>query len=188
MAIFHMSAPWVIFYRELEELFKYDPQVHVVYDEADNHVKLYVDDADKAIALDILLPHTKVFGSVSMSISVIPANTTERDFAATNRDELFRVAFRGNGAFSFAKTVTGIFVNNLTYIVFRNRVVQYFNDDLGDIYGQCSTLYQEIAKNVFGETEGIFFCTDAEQPIVFVDNDKGCELCEAIGSPLGEWP
>lgn len=41
-----------------------------------------------------------------------------------------------------------------------NKVVQYFNDDLGDAHGVCSTLYQEIAKDVFGEHEGIFFCTN----------------------------
>ena len=66
--------------------------------------------------------------------------------------------------------------NPITYVVFVNEVVQYFNDDLGDVYGQCSTLYQEIAKDVFGETEGVFFCTDVEEPVY------------ALGKPLGEWP
>ena len=32
-----------------------------------------------------------------------------------------------------------------------------------DINGNCSTLYQEIAKDVFGEDEGICFCTDTEE-------------------------
>lgn len=57
-------------------------------------------------------------------------------------------------------TVDGIMTNPMTFIVFQNKVVQYWNDDLGDINGNCSTLYQTVAKDVFGDVEGIFFCTD----------------------------
>lgn len=170
----------MIFYREIAEMFRYDRQVHVVYDEAENHVKLYVDDSQKALALSLLLPKSKVFGSVTMQLSVIPANVEPGlILAETSNHALYEMAFEDNAAFSFAKTVKGIFTNNLTYIVFRNRVVQYFSDDLGDIYGQCSTLYQEIAKHIFGEQKGVFFCTDVEEPVA-------CGEC--LGAPLGEWP
>lgn len=57
----------------------------------------------------------------------------------------------------------GIFSNPITYIVFKNKVVQFWNDDLSDIYGNRSTLYQDIAKEIFGESSGIFFCTDKEE-------------------------
>lgn len=180
MATFHLSAPWVIFYREVAAMFKYDPQVHVIYDEAENEIRLYVDDAKKALALSALLPHSKVFGSVELHISIIPANCKAGTVLGNvSNQELFETAFEGNGAFSFARTISGILTNNLTYVVFRNRVVQYFSDDLGDIYGQCSTLYQEIAKHIFTEQEGVFFCTDVEQPVTHI---------EGLGSPLGEWP
>ena len=32
MANVKLSPPWIIFVTELEQLFKYDPQVHVIYD------------------------------------------------------------------------------------------------------------------------------------------------------------
>ena len=179
MAKLCISAPWYIFHREIEELFRYDEDVHVVYDEADDHVKLYVDDGHKAAALATLLPAEKKFGGVKLRISVIPSNpglVDGYDFTDKPNEETFISAFAGNGSFSFAKTISGIFTNNLTYVVFKKRVVQYFNDDLGDAFGQCSTLYQEIAKNVFGELVGVFFCTDKE------DDDT------ALGAPLGEWP
>ena len=177
MARFHLSPPWQIFSREVEELFKYDPQVHVVYDEAENHIKLYVDEAEKAVALARLLPEKKVFGNITVKISVVPANGTANVAVPADsiNEYIFNVAFADNGAFAFAKTITGIFDHNLTYVVFKNRVVQYFNDDLGDIYGCCSTLYQEIAKNVLGEREGIFYCTDKEERV-------------GVNMPLGEWP
>ena len=169
MAKLHLSSPWEIFHREIEELFKYDNEVHIVYDEADNHIKLYVDNSEKATALERLLPSQKRFGNITVNVTVVPAN----GFVELNvpesyiNDYIFNVAFENNGAFSFAKTITGIFPTDLTYVVFRNKVVRYFNDDLGDIYGCCSTLYQEIAKDVFGEREGIFYNTDAEEPVTF---------------------
>ena len=75
-------------------------------------------------------------------------------------EQLFCTAFNRNPAFVFTKSIQGIFSNNITYVVFRNKVVQYFDDDLSDIYGQCSTLYQYIAKNIFVDMESVFYCTD----------------------------
>lgn len=172
MAMTRLAPPWLIFVKELEQLFKYDSEVHIVYDNQEYHVKVYVDSAAKAAALSELLPAEKQYGNVILTVSILPAN----GIGAATKANLYQTAFKDNGAFSFVKVVKGIFTNDLTYVVFKNRVVQYFNDDLGDVYGQCSTLYQEIAKDVFGETEGVFFCTDVEEPVY------------ALGKPLGEWP
>lgn len=40
-------------------------------------------------------------------------------------------------------------------------VVQYFNDNIGDINGNCSTLYEIIARDIFPNVNGIYFCTEA---------------------------
>ena len=47
-----LAAPWISFYREIEAMFKEDEQVHPVYDEENNVVKLYVEDQEKAEALE----------------------------------------------------------------------------------------------------------------------------------------
>ena len=60
------------------------------------------------------------------------------------------------------------------YVIFANKVVQYFNDSLSDAHGVCSTLYQDIARDVFGDDCGVYFCTDLEE--------------KSTGAPLGEWP
>ena len=174
MANMKLSAPWIIFVREVEELFKYDEEVHVVYNDDEKELKLYVDSEDKSSALNELLPTMKTFGNVELYIQVVPANV---DFVLAKgpKIDLYVQALDGNGAFSFAKEVKGVFANNLTYVVFRNKVVQYFNDDLGDIYGQCSTLYQNIAKDVFGETEGVFFCTDIDRSFESLSSVSNCE-------------
>lgn len=152
-----LSSPWMNFYHELAALFKKDPEVKVVYDQEENTIKLYVDNADKADALDHLLPASRTFGNVTVTVQVIPANNGEAD-AAT----LFKRAFRDNPAMVGIDHNDNLFDNPFSYVVFRNEVVQYFNDDLSDIHGNCSTLYQEIAKDVFEQHEGVFFCTDSK--------------------------
>ena len=171
MARLKLSSPWVLFYREIEAMFKEDPGVRVIYDEESNIVKLYVDGDEKANALAELLPTEKEFGNVTLRIEVIPSNCLGVSAVS------FEKAFEGNAALSYIKTVKGIFSNNITYIVFKNKVVQYFDDSLSDVNGLCSTLYQEIAKDIFGCRDGIFFCTDV-----------AVGEFDSLGKPLGEWP
>ena len=175
MAHVKLAPPWITYVSEVEQMFKYDRQVHVVYDNDEMTLKLYVDDGSKADAIAKLMPEEMVFGNVTLKIVIIPSNTTK--VPRMGREDVYIDAFRGNPACAFVKTVKGIFTNDLTYVVFAKRVVQYFNDDLGDVYGQCSTLYQNIAKDIFLPQEGVCFCTDAKDPDLI-------ETC----SPLGEWP
>ena len=154
-----LSPPWTKFYKELEALFKDDPGIKMAFEEQEDgyKIKLYVEGANKAEALVELLPTEKQFGNVTVYIDVIPANLNKEDIV-----QLYRAAFEGNPAFSYAEAVTGISAPNFNYIVFEPEVVQFFNDDLSDINGYCSTLYQEIAKDVFVEHPGVYFCTDID--------------------------
>lgn len=185
MALVRLAPPWITMASQISQLFKYDNEVHVVYDNDARIVSVYVDKQRKADALAELLPTIVKFGNVELNINVIPANGALSTTAGLTKAQLFKNAFENNGAFAFIKIITGIFSNNLTYVVFKNKVVQYFNDDLGDVYGQCSTLYQNIAKNIFGDIEGIYFCTDIEQPVTTQD-----KLCNCISTfvPAGNWP
>jgi len=168
-----LCAPWTTYYRQLEALFKEDPEVRVAIDYDKSEIKLFVENAEKADAITQLLPTEKTWGSVTLKITVVPANVLN-----ASHDALVAKAFEGNPAVSFVHKTTGVFTNDITYVVFKPWIVQFFNDDLGDIHGCCTTLYQDIAKNVFGELNGVFFCTDTPQD----ENGK------KVGMPLGEWP
>lgn len=159
MAKVNLSSPWSNYYKEVKTLFELDPDVNVVFDEENYTLKLYVDGDVKANAIEQLLPQEKTFGNVSVTIQVIPANKT-----AKNRVELIEAAFRGNPALSYIKTIEGIFTTPINYVVFKNAVVQYFTDNLADIHGFRSTLYQEIAREIIGcDDDNIYFCTDVEE-------------------------
>lgn len=155
MARLKLSSPWIIYYKEVDAFFKEDPEVNVVYDEEENTITLYVANGDKADALTQLLPVSREFGDVSVRHRIIPGN-----LGHGVNGSVLEAAFKNNNAVSYIKTIHGLFSNDLNYVVFKKEVVQYFNDDLGDINGMCSTLYQNIAKNIFIDIEGLFFCTD----------------------------
>ena len=149
-----LASPWVTYARKIYELFGADPDIQVIFNEEENDIKLYVEDTAKAEALTELLPEMKEFGEVILTITIVPANEKQ------SKVKLFRKAFEGNPIVSYIETVEDLFSNPLSYVVFENEVVQFFNDNLGDIHGLTSTLYENIARDIFDDTEGILFCTD----------------------------
>ena len=155
----NLSSPWVIYYRKLESFFEQDPDVEVTLEEEEEYqpvIRLYVDNARKADALQELLPNEKKFGNVKVPIIVNPSNTT------SSKLDLLKVALEGNDAVVDIETVPTVF-DDITYIIFEKKVVQYFADDLGDLHGVNSTLYQDLAKEIFGNVSGVNFCTDTDE-------------------------
>lgn len=174
MPTFNLSSPWTILYREIEAMFKQDPEVKVLLDEGRKVIKIYVNNAWKAAALCELMEEERHYGNVTVCIQVVPSNETadndKHEFA--NPMEIFETAFKNNPTLSYVKGQSQIFDVSY-YVVFKNEVVQYFNDDISDVNGNCSTLYQEIAKDIFRKSLKANYCTDTPQN---------------IGKPLGEWP
>ena len=167
MAKVKLSPPWDIFYREINAMFMRDPEVRVMYDEEALTLKLYVSDDDKADALMHVLPPEKKFGNVTMQIEVVPAN--KLDISNSSASRLWYRVFFGNDAVNDIREVKGIAgLPDMTFVLFRKEVVQYYTDNLRDLHGITSTLYQTIANDIFIETEGVYFCTDVDygQPLV----------------------
>lgn len=191
-----LSPPWVTYVNKLKALFGEDPEINIVHNADDLNdevsVYLYVDNQEKADALSKLLPITKCFGNVLLNIYVVPPNATEEGeptvellqnirilgnikSLASSIGEVFNTAFKGNPAYAFSYRVDSVLCD-ITYIVFKNCVVQFFNDNLNDLHGNLSTLYQDIAAEIFEDlriSKNVFFCTDVEHK---------------VGKPLGEWP
>jgi len=171
-----ISPPWVTFINMLLALFDGDPQIacNVNYDASSPSIILACNNGDKVAALLKLLPTERKYGNVTLHIGV-DGPVSNRAF--TSMKELFEVAFQNNPAFAYAiaPAKEGYYFVDFTYVVFKNCVVQFFNDNLNDPHGVISTLYQDIAENVFSESglSGVAFCTDVERK---------------LGMPLGEWP
>ena len=169
-----LSPPWVTYMHELMALFDGDPQIAFNVSPSEQEVTISCNNGDKCAALAKLLPSQKKFGNVVFTIN-IDGPMSNRAFKTDK--ELFETAFKGNPAFAYAVAPAeeNYWYPTMTYVVFKNCVVQFFNDNLNDCHGIVSTLYQDIALDVFEAygSEGVCFNTDIEQ---------------GLGKPLGEWP
>lgn len=184
-----VSPPWITYINKIQAMFDGDPQIacNVQWNSDSPSIVLACNNGDKVTAIKQLLPTTVSFGNVALMINV---DGPEANRAFTTPKELFEIAFSGNPAFVEVKSPAedGYYFMDYTYVIFKNCVVQFFNDNLNDAHGIISTLYQEIAAELFQEyrensTRAVYFCTDVEDGIAFkADTQK------KLGKPLGEWP
>lgn len=173
-----ISPPWITYIHKLQALFDGDPEIAInIKSESGSgpEVVIATNNGDKATALVKILPEKKVYGNVTLKIG-IDGPFTNRAFPTSK--ELFETAFSKNPAFAYcvAPTEEGYWFIDFCYVVFKNCVVQFFNDNLNDCHGIISTLYQDIAEDLFKEANlsNVHYCTDIEHG--------------KIGKPLGEWP
>lgn len=153
-----LSPPWHIFYEEMHALFRDDPDLAMSeFDDDTMTIKLYFTNSEKVDALTQLLPTEKKFGNITVRICVIPANDEDESIA-----DLFLKAFEGNPALKEVCNSSNAFHSDASYVAFAKRVVQFYADDLSSLYGIKSMLYQDIAKDVFGDKDGVFFTTSIE--------------------------
>ena len=119
----------------------------------DEVVRLYVNGQDKANALQQLIPEVVEFGNIKVTVEVIPSN------AEPTREELLRMAFASN---PIVKDIVEAGAPGLSasYVLLKAKVVQFFSDNLADVHGFTSTLYENIAKDIFLGTTGALFCTE----------------------------
>ena len=172
-----ISPPWVTYINKVEALFDGDPQIacNVNYGSVEPSIVLACNNGDKVTALQQILPEEVKFGNIVLKVAV-DGKPSNRAFK--NKKELFETAFAKNPAFAYAVSPVDDGYNwfSMTYVVFKNCVVQFFNDNLNDCHGVVSTLYETIADEILTGpgTEGVYFNTDVERG--------------ALGMPLGEWP
>ena len=170
-----MSPPWVTYINKLQALFDGDPLIAFNIDATKPSVVLATSNGDKATALRKLLPTEVQFGNITLHVGV---DGPESNRAFLSNKELFEFAFSKNPAFAYcvAPAQEGYIFMDFTYVVFKNCVVQFFNDNLNDAHGLISTLYQDIAHEIFADANltGVYYCTDVE--------------VGKLGKPLGEWP
>lgn len=150
-----ISPPWVTYAKKVQALFAEDQDVIVEYDNDSRTLTLLVEGQDKASAIERLIPKEAEFGNVKLAITVKPSN--DDSLQAT-----VRKAFAGNPAVSSIETVSGDvpLFGSRTYVLFKPEVVQFFDDDMSDYNGLHSTLYQDIAREVFDYDASVSFCTD----------------------------
>ena len=138
-------------------------------------VALAGNNGEKNAALQRLLPTEKKFGNITLHIVV---DGPIANIAFPTQKALFDAAFEGNPIYvkSISPASEGYWFFSMTYVVLKNCVVQFFNDNLNDCHGLISTLYQDIAAEIFEDADlnGVYYNTDIE--------------VGKLGKSLDEWP
>lgn len=161
MAKLKLSPPWSIFYDEVRTMFLPDSEVKVIMDEDNYTISVFVNNPKKSAAIAQILQQEKKFGRITLKVMVPPPDGAD-EVTFENDVEVYRAAFENNPRLSYVQPKTSIFDTSF-YVVFKNEVVQYFNDDISDINGFCSTLSENIARDIFiGDQPN--FCTDLPMP------------------------
>lgn len=157
LQITQLSAPWETYYKKLQALLGEDPEISMTFNKAAGVIKIYVDNAQKADALDRLLIARKVFGNVKINIRVIPSNDEVRH---TEPENLYDCAFDGNPVFVGTKGASLPEGGDLSYVIWSREVAQFFNDNLADYQGNQTMLYEQIARDVLKYEPAVYHCTE----------------------------
>ena len=153
-----LSAPWHIFAEKMKKLFEGDKDITVTYTDDNIHmINVLVDSQDKYEALVKLLPTMKEFGNVKVLIDVVPSNKTK------TRRELFETLLKDNPVFSCIFTTKTPDDTEIDYVMFKPKIASYYADNLQNPWGYNSELYENIAREVFEDTEGVMFTTDLKE-------------------------
>ena len=153
------SPPWETFFNELKSLFDGDPDVKVVkkYEEDEKIIELLVTGEAKASALMEILPGAVSFGVVGVDIVVKPSND------GSTKRHLLMNAFNGNANVEFIDSATLPGGGEVNYVVMSDQIVQFFDDNLASCYGAKTMLLEDVARDVFREIDGVYFCTEKLQ-------------------------
>ena len=180
MANLKLISPWRNYYHEIQAFFKEDPYITVVFDEDNMEIKLFVQASDKAEALTQILNPEKTFGETTVKVTVIPANTATRDLKlmmksmieAEEFERVINIALDCNRLFNDIRVIKGLLGFNAIYVLFNKTVIQYYNDNIGDLNGVKSTLAEDIARDIFMQHPGIFYCTNVADEISEEDDER----------------
>lgn len=180
MANLKLISPWRNYYHEIQAFFKEDPYVTVVFDEDNMEIKLFVQASDKAEALTQILNPEKTFGETTVKVTVIPANTATRDLKlmmksmidAEEFERVINIALDCNRLFNDIRVIKGLLGFNAIYVLFNKTVIQYYNDNIGDLNGVKSTLAEDIARDIFVQHPGIFYCTNVSDWVSEEDDER----------------
>ncbi|MED4751743.1 hypothetical protein [Brevibacillus choshinensis] len=163
-----LSPPEATYFNEIKFSIGNDPLVRVEplieMPGGNFRITLHVQGTQKARALATLLVRTKQIGNLRIHVRV---KTTEgnvvqpisRTLSPREIANLYRVAFRTNRLFNFAMVRASISFTAV-YPVFKAQVIQFFNDDLSDLFNNfnrvAAFVFRDVLRNTINRTPILF--------------------------------
>lgn len=162
-----LSPPWITKTEELRALFGADPDIDVEYNDEAKEVIIESVNTFKIMALQKILVPSVTFGDVTLTIKCLVKDGSEGDV-----ESLIKTAFTGNPHFSQVITAPTPYGEQV-YALFKKEVIQFYNDDTSDYYGNWNGLSEDILRNVLNENIRVNIGTETEP-----DFDSFWDNCE----------
>ncbi len=155
MAMVHLSPPWYAVWNQIHSAIGQDPSVTVEpLDTSQNpyEVEIVVEDANKGAALAAILVPQYPLGGLTVKVQVVDGSRKPYQPAMAKDAQglaiLFETAFKGNPLFTGVEVrpYMPIQSSQVVFPIFEAMVIQFYNDNLVDFYGN----YNNTAAAVFG--------------------------------------
>ncbi|OIK13060.1 hypothetical protein BIV60_14725 [Bacillus sp. MUM 116] len=155
-----LSPPQITYFNEVKHSLGNDPNVTVLNliefpQGAGYLISIIVDNRKKARALATILDQQKEIGNIVINLIVIYDKTIvrphSRSFTAEGIVDLFEDALGTNRFFKFAEAKPFSPGVTSVYPVFTKSVIQFFNDDISDIYGNFNEVTAFVFRDVVRE-------------------------------------
>ena len=151
-----LSPPWWTVYNKIKAMFEADPDVTIqpmkeTEDKTGFIIYLDTPDALKAVALNKILKLKYNFGNITLTVKVRVVDNQSKQFnPRTDTDyDSYLDALATTPAVIDIREVEDMCGNKWIVIDFKKEVVQFYNDDLTDFYGNWNGLYTDIATDIF---------------------------------------
>lgn len=158
-----ISAPWVLLYKKIRAMFDQDTELEItelqqLIGTANYAFSIGSRNTAKLKAIEKILKSEYVIGNIKLFINF---EYQENGDSNVITDIDIQTAFAGNPILSDVKKTDDIVIRDgMVFVLFEPEVVQFFNDDLSDYYGNYNGLAADIAKEIFVEQTNIKYGTD----------------------------
>lgn len=158
-----MQSPWITYNDYLTAIFEGDSEVTVSKGEFDADGKTFVisvlcSNNDKTDALNKILKKNVAMGNISVRVDV-NCNVNQEP-----SESVFDIAFKGNPHYSRSVTLETPFHTQETYVIMNKEVIQFYNDDISDPWGNYNGLAEDILREITDTPSTISYCTEALEP------------------------
>jgi len=168
-----LSPPWYTFFDLIKYTIGKDDQVKVLeMEEVDDRyflIPIEVNDEDKAIALATILTPYKEYGNIKVYAEVLYCGKVVKpDDKKQNVCSLYmfyKEALESNDYFAYVE-FRDFFGKMILYPVFKKEVVQFFNDNMADLYNN----YNAVAADAFAEVLELEIDDVAVRPSTVMEN------------------
>lgn len=159
---FGLSAPWSTHYNKVRVMFEDDEDIEVgAFDNKHRRFEIDVYDYAKYIALKNILFQTVRFGNVVLHIDICyKGETCTKTPKLASIVDYYEALLEDNPHLSRIECVEKP-MGFATYVVFKKEVIQFYNDDTSDLYGNWNGLCEDIARKIF-KHNGICICTEID--------------------------